>query len=331
MNLKTFEYNNNLLYLSAMEGNKELLSQLLEKGYPKSIKDIPKKVKKTTTPEELLKISKSYNNATYVLIKNLIETHKNISTLNICLKAFVRENKFLSIKLHHQILGGLAFYHGNLKAFELLCEVLGKEEMCTNTNLLWYIHQAKRNRLLSKRRKEILTEYLEKIGINWSEAKFCLVRWANIHRDLEDFKYFYNNRKKSLKNNPSKQKIIKRELSNCIERFLISAMDIENNIQKSALEYIATRSEFTKKNPYEGYLTIIRKSYRIASYMQLNTYFIEEYIHLLIKKEPNIINYFTKSNVRVPQLFSFIEKINLHKKLSMTLKQLPKKETIKKI
>ena len=93
MNLKNILYNNNLFYLAAIEGNSRLVQNLVDKGYPKSINDIPRKIRKNTPLEELNKVLSSYINSTTILIKDLIQHSSSNNILLECLTYFILNNK----------------------------------------------------------------------------------------------------------------------------------------------------------------------------------------------------------------------------------------------
>lgn len=330
MNLQTIIYNNNLLYLAALDNNIQLVDSLFNRGYPKSLKEIPSKFKDVAT-EELNKINFSYNTATVGLVKDLIGNQQQLSMLTHCLFHLVKNDKFKLISKEFQTICGHAFYYGNLKAFELLCQVFNKSELCENKSLLWYIHQTKRSKVLSKKNKDELCLYIENLGVDWSKAEQTLVRWANMNRTLEDFQYFYQKRKESLKNHPQGERFMRKELAKCIESFLIWSVDIESNLQSPLLSYIATRKEFTKLNPYEGYWVILRKCYQLSKHFQIENLAMETFFQNLLNNNPDLIFHLSKSKAKIPQLNSIIEKIKLKEKLSKELPISNKKSTIQKV
>jgi hypothetical protein len=334
MSLKTIHYNNNLLYLAAIENNIESISMvnnLFNRGYPKSLNEISNKIKKTGSKEDLNKVITSYHNATVHLIKDLIKHPKDFQMLTHCLYFLIKNEKFKWIYREAQSICGEAFYYGNIKAFELLCDVLGKEHLCDQKSLLWYLHQARRNKALSKKVKEELCTYIEGFGIDWSKANLCLVRWANMNRSLEDFQYFYNKRKSGLRNNPQNQQILKKELSKSIEAFLLWSIDVETNLHNPILTYIANRKEFTRVNPYEGYWVILRKCFSISRHFEVDFTAMEVFFHRLLNSDPNVIKYLSKSKARIPQFNNIIEKVKLKEKLSNNLSISTKKNVIQKI
>jgi hypothetical protein len=320
MNLKNILYNNNLFYLAAIEGNSRLVQNLVDKGYPKSINDIPRKIRKNTPLEELNKVLSSYINSTTILIKDLIQHSSSNNILLECLTYFILNNKIKSIEREYKNFAGQAFFYGNIEAFNILCDILGKEQLCKPHQLLWYIHQARRNTSLTKTERNRLTKYIEDIGVDWQDAKLSLIRWANIHRTLEDFKYFYSKRKNGLNGSKNQSIILRKELSGCIEMFLFNSMSIEKNLTEPVLDYIAKLKEFSTQNDYEGYMLIIRKSYKIAKQLNISTHFIDNYFHILLQKNPKMIDEISKSKAKVPQLNNLIDKAKLNKKLSLAFK-----------
>ncbi len=331
MHIKKYEYNNNLLYLAAIEGNMDLVSQLINKGYPKSVNEIPKTIKNQFSNTDLNRLIKSFHNSTIILINHLLEKESNSEILVLCLKSFLHNKKIASTNKHYQNWGGISFYHGNIKGFEILCEIFGKDNFSKNNHLLWYIHQCKKNPILTHKKKKLLTDYIEKIGIDWNEANLCLVRWANTNRTITEFNYFYNKRKNALKKQPNGKMLLKKELSKSIEKFLFYNLDLEVNLKNPILNRIASCSELNQKSPYEGYWIILRKIYKISSLMNLKTEFIENYFYSLLKTHPKMINTMTNSKVRIPELFSVIEKIKLNQKLYSTLPNIGTKEPLRKI
>lgn len=319
MNLKTLHYNNNLLYLAAIENNIDMVNNLFSRGYPKSLKDTSAKLKQASSNEDVNKVVTSYHNATVNLIKNLVKHQHHFQMLTHCLYHLVKNEKFKWIHREHQSICSQAFYYGNTKAFDLLCDVFGKEKLCESKALLWYIHQARRNKLLSKKAKEDLCLYIESLGIDWSQADMCLVRWAKMNRNLEDFQYFYQKRKEGLKSVGANTNTLRKELSKCIESFLSWSIDVENNLKNPLLNHIATRKEFTKINPYEGYWVILRKSYKLSNYFEVDTLAMEDFFQNLLNDHPDLIKHTSKSKIKIPQLNNMIEKINLKEKLSQKL------------
>lgn len=330
MNLQTIIYNNNLLYLAALENNLQLVDNLFNRGYPKSLKEVPSKLKEVGT-EELNKVSSSYNNATINLIKELVKYPQQLPMLTHSLYYLIKSDKSKSIVKDFQSICGHAFYYGNLKAFELFCQVFGKDELCDNKSLLWYIHQAKRNKTLSKKAKDEICNYVENLGLDWSKSEQTLVRWANMNRNLEDFQYFYHKRKESLKTHPQNDRILRKELSKCIEAFLLWSVDVESNLQSPLLSYIATRKEFTRLNPYEGYWVILRKCYQLSKNFQIDYLAMETFFQNLLNNNPDLIFHLSKSKAKIPQLNSIIEKIKLKEKLSQELPISNKKSTVQKV
>jgi hypothetical protein len=330
MNLQTIIYNNNLLYLAALENNLQLVDSLFSRGYPKSLRDIPSKFKDVGN-EELNKVTSSYNNGTISLVKDLLKNSQQLPMLTHCLYHLVKNDKFKGIMKEFQTICGNAFYYGNLKAFELFCQVFGRDELCDNKSLLWYIHQVKRSKAISKKSKDEICSYVENLGLDWAKAEHTLVRWANMNRNLEDFQYFYHKRRDALKSHPQNDRIIRKELAKCIEAFLLWSVDVESNLQSPLLGYIATRKEFTRLNPYEGYWVILRKCYQLSKHFQIDYLAMETFFQTLLNKYPDLIFHLSKSKAKIPQLNSIIEKIKLKEKLSQELPISNKKATVQKV
>jgi hypothetical protein len=330
MNLQTIIYNNNLLYLAALENNTQLVDNLFNRGYPKSLKEIPSKFKELGG-DDLNKVSLSYDSATINLLKELVKHPQQLPMLTHCLYYWIKNDKFKWFNKEFQIICGHAFYYGNLKAFELFCQIFNKDELCDNKSLLWYVHQAKRNKALSKKTKDELCLYIENLGLDWSKADQTFVRWANMNRTLDDFQYFYHKRKESLKNHPQNEKIIRKELTKCIESFLQWSVDVESNLHNPLLTYIATRKEFTKLNPYEGYWVILRKCYQLSKHFPIDDLAMETFFQKLLSSNPDLIFHLSKSKAKIPQLNSLIEKMKLKEKLSQELSISSKRDVIQKI
>lgn len=330
MNLKTIIYNNNLLYLAAIENNIQLVDSLFNRGYPKSLKEVSSKFK-DASKDELNKVIASYHNATIHLIKELVKDSENLPMLTHCLYYLIKYEKFKWIQKESSSICGQAFHNANIDAFELLCKVFGKDGLCENKSLLWYIHQAKRNKSLSKRVRDDVSSYIENLGLDWSKAEQVLVRWANMNRNLEDFQYFYNKRKEGLKNNPQGEKILRKELTKCIETFLLWSVDVEGNLQNPLLIHIATRKEFIALNPYEGYWVILRKCYQLSKHFEIDYSAMETFFQNLLNNNPDLIFHLSKSKAKIPQLNSLIEKIKLKEKLSQELSISNKVSKVQKV
>ncbi len=319
MNLKTLYYNNTLLYLSAVENRFSLVENLILKGYPKNIKEIPYKIRKTLSLEEQNKIIISYNNAFNAVLKQLIENTKNNQLIYNFLNNQIKQNPKSSIKrLKHHI--GDCFLYNNLEAFHIFVEVLGPQNTLDNRSLQWYCYQIFRgNNSDSSKRK--LISFIENHNVDWSNADFCFERCINFSIQPKYIEYIYQKRKTAL--GKSSSIILRKNIISAMSSAFLQEINTSKNINNPILDYLANKPEFTKKNPYDGYLWILRKSLLVYSKTYQNINYIEDYLVDLYNKKPGCIKYFYQNKKKVPKLKETIEKLYLLTKLEESLKAKP--------
>jgi hypothetical protein len=304
-------HNNNLFYIEAFVNNNiQMVNYLHSRGYPQSFQDISKKEQREFSVQDINTVNESYKMATFHLIRDLCKDVKYLPVLEKCLDYV---GKTLNFKENeHRIVASAAVSNGNIEAFDLICNFFYTENLNQPKHLLWYIHDARRSKL-PKKEKEHLCNYLESLGLDWGSASDCLTRWANSHRKLDDFKYFYNKRRAAIKNSNK----LKNEMVYAIESFL-KIYDLETNLREPVLDFIATRPEFiTKDNPYGGYFTIIKKAYRVAEKLDLDYDPVEQYFKYLLSKHGDIEAYLNKA--KIPELQDNVAKILLKEKLDKGL------------
>ncbi len=319
MNLKTLYYNNTLLYLSAIENRFTLVESLISKGYPKDLREIPYKIRKTLNTEEQNKIILSYNNAFNTVLKQLTENAKHNFLIKTFLNNQIKQNPKTSLKLikHHV---GDCFLYNNLEAFHIFVDILGKENTLDNKSLQWYCYQIFRGNISDTSKRKLLS-FIEQQNVDWNQADFCFERCINFSIQPKYIEYIYQKRKSALGQN--RESTLKRTIISAMSSAFLQDISSHKNINNPILDYLAQKTELTKKHPFDGYLWILRKSLLVYSKTYQNISYIEDYLVNLYNKKPECIKYLYKNKKKVPQIQETIEKLFLLTTLDESLKSKP--------
>lgn len=258
MKKNTIYYNNNLLYLSLIEDNLNLLQLLVEKNYPQKLSHLSYYKRKKLSPDEINKISLSYNNALIIGIKDLISEPKKNKTLSFFLNLLENNNKIKEIQPRLKSYMGLCFYFNNLEAFKKISKYYNKEY--DSKTLQFFIIQARKSNC-SLQQKKILCDYINQLGdINWSDFSHCFKFCVNTNIKIEDLDYFYEQRKKHI---PKISKYnLRKEMISSLDKFLYP-LDLEKDLLNPVLNHFIHKPEFVTVDPCDGYFWLIKKSLKL--------------------------------------------------------------------
>lgn len=325
---------NNAFYRSALSFNFNAVEALLESGIPKNSKDEILKNALSSVSSDMSnklrdKLDTSYKAIISDLLFHMVKDESFLQMLKFCIGRLSPKVKELVVSYH--ALASSAIEYGNIDTFDWLCSHAKNtgQSILNAEHLLFYIHKARQNPTDKKYKVSLATNYIESFNLDWKKSKHALVRCANINRMYEDFVYFYDKRKTSLKENSNNLYVLSKELKQALESFLKKG-DLKENLQSNSLKFFREVQEFKKtKNPYFSEHLIIKTAVKIAKKMDLSFLTIHEYILEKCLLDKSFTTSLTK--LKIEEINDFLQKCILNHKLQITLQAKTKKTLTVKI